>query len=141
MTRHRVNFISVLCAAIVLIDGPLTAAAGQTLQAPPRLGVSGSHQLLSIDLSREELQLQQRSSRTGGAARKKKVLVATAAGLGLGLYVGYQASRSVDSSRVGAMVGLTALFTGIGAAVGLAMPEVHPGGDADERKRRHDDLN
>ena len=102
-------------------------ALGQTLQAPPRISVAGSDLLSSIESSRDELQLQQRSSRAGGASRKKKVLIVTAAGIGLGLYVGYLASKSVDSSRAGAMIGVTALFAGIGAAVGLAMAEVHPG--------------
>ena len=128
MTRYRVNVVGILCLAIVLTDGSLARAAGQTLERPPHIRVAGSDLLSSIDLSREALQLQQRSSRAGGASRKKKVLIATAAGLGLGLYVGYLASKSVDSSRAGAMIGLTALFTGIGAAVGLAMPELHPDG-------------
>jgi hypothetical protein len=60
-------------------------------------------------------------SRPGGAARRKKVWIATAAGLGFGLFVGYQVSERVGS-RPGIMVATGAAFAGIGWVVGNAMP-------------------
>jgi hypothetical protein len=60
-------------------------------------------------------------SRQGGAARRKKVWIATAAGAGFGLFVGYQVGERIGS-KPGAMIASGALFGGIGWAVGNAMP-------------------
>jgi hypothetical protein len=60
-------------------------------------------------------------SRPGDAARRKKAWIATAPGLGFGLFVGYQVGERV-AAKPDVMIALGAGFTGVGWAAGNALP-------------------